>query len=65
MSNKQAKQKKTPLIKTTKRADGATEYIVTKAPQSTLGGKIIIATLAFLLAAGAIASLVLAIVELM
>ena len=54
MSNK--KQKKTPLIKTTKRADGTTEYVVTKSPQSTLGGKIIIAGLAFL---------VLAIIELM
>jgi hypothetical protein len=63
MNNK--KQKKTPLIKTTKRADGTTEYVVTKSPQSTLGGKIIIAGLAFLLAAGAIASLVLAIIELM
>ncbi|MBQ4571175.1 MAG: hypothetical protein IJB21_05740 [Bacilli bacterium] len=64
MSKKVKKQKKTPVIKTTKRADGSTEYVVTKAPQSTLGGKIVIATLALLLAGSAIIALVLVLMQL-
>lgn len=64
MSKKEKKQKKTPLLKTTKRADGATEYVVTKAPQSTLGGKIIITLLALLLGGSAVIALVLVLMQL-
>ncbi len=64
MSKKVKKQKKTPIVKTTKRADGSTEYVITKSPQSTLGGKIIIATLALLLAGSAIIALVLVLMQL-
>ncbi len=64
MSKKSNKQKKTPLLKSTKRADGSTEYTITKAPQSTLGGKIIIAILAALLGGSAIIALVLVLMQL-
>lgn len=64
MSKKVKKQKKTPIVKTTKRADGSTEYVITKSPQSTLGGKIIIATLALFLAGSAIVALVLVLMQL-
>ena len=64
MSKKQNKKQKTPLMKTNKRADGSTEYVITKAPQSTLGGKIIIAVLAALLGGSAIVALVLVLMQL-
>ena len=64
MSKKVKKQKKTPIVKTTKRADGSKEYVITKAPQSTLGGKIIIATLALLLGGSAIIALILVLMQL-
>ena len=64
MSKKVKKEKRTPLMKTTKRADGSTEYVITKSPQSTLGGKIIIAVLAALLGGSAIVALVLVLMQL-
>lgn len=64
MSKKVKKQKKTPIVKTTKRADGSIEYVITKSPQSTLGGKIIITTLALLLAGSAVIALVLVLMQL-
>ena len=64
MSKKVKKQKRTPLMKTTKRADGSTEYVITKSPQSTLGGKIIIFILALLLASSAFVALILVLMQL-
>ena len=64
MSKKVKKQKKTPIVKTTKRADSSKEYVITKAPQSTLGGKIIIATLALLLAGSAVIALIIVLMQL-
>ena len=64
MSKKEKKQKKAPLMKTTKRADGSTEYVITKSPQSTLGGKIIIGLLALLLGGSAVVALVLVLMQL-
>lgn len=58
MSKKEKKQKKTPMVQTSKRADGTTEYSISRAPQSTLAGKIIIVALALLLGGSAIASLI-------
>ena len=58
MSKKVKKQKKSPMVQTTKRADGTTEYSISRAPQSTLVGKIIIVALAILLGGSAIASLI-------
>lgn len=58
MSKKENKQKKQSFIKKTKRADGSSEYSITKAPQQTLWGKVIIITLALLLFGSAILSLV-------
>lgn len=57
------KQKKQSFLKQTKRADGTTEYHVTKSPQETLWGKIIIASLAILLGSTAIISLILILVQ--
>ncbi len=59
MSKKVNKQKKSPMVQANKRADGTTEYSISKAPQSTLAGKIIIIALALLLGGSAIASLIL------
>lgn len=64
MSKKVNKNKRTPLMKTNKRADGSTEYVITKSPQSTLGGKIIIGVLAALLGGSAIVALVLVLMQL-
>lgn len=58
MSKKVKKQKKAPMVQTNKRADGTTEYSISRAPQSTLMGKIIIVALALLLGGSAIASLI-------
>ncbi len=63
MSKKAKKQNKTPLMKSTKRADGSTEYVITKSPQSTLGGKIIIGVLALLLAGSAFIALILVLMQ--
>ena len=64
MSKKEKKQKRTPIMKSTKRADGSTEYVITKSPQSTLGGKIIIGLLALLLAGSAFIALILVLMQL-
>ena len=64
MSKKEKKQKRTPIMKTTKRADGSTEYVITKSPQSTLGGKIILGLLALLLAGSAFIALILVLMQL-
>lgn len=67
MSKKQKKQNKNnkqSFIKSSKRADGTTEIIVTKSPQNTLWGKIIITTLAILLGGSAILGLILVLAQL-
>lgn len=58
------KENKKPLIKTKQRADGNTDYIITKAPQSTVWGKVIIIVLAAMLALGSIVGLILVLLEL-
>lgn len=62
MSKKEKKQKGT--VQSTKRADGTTEYYITKAPQKTVAGKIVIIILAAGLALGTILSLIFALAEL-
>ncbi len=67
MSKKQKKQNKKnkeSFIKSTKRADGTTEIIVTKSPQNTLWGKIIIVALALLLGGSAILGLIFVLAQL-
>ena len=67
MSKKQKKQNKKnkeSFIKSTKRADGTTEIIVTKSPQNTLWGRIIIVALALLLGGSAILGLIFVLAQL-
>ncbi len=64
MSKDKKQQKKEPFLKTNERADGTTEFIVTKAPQKTVFGKIIIVSLAFLLGLGTILSLIFVLAQL-
>ena len=52
------KQQKSHLVEKKTRADGSEEYVITKAPQETIGGKIIICILAALLGGSAIVGLI-------
>ncbi len=62
--NNKNKQKKQSFIKSTKRADGTTEIIVTKSPQNTIWGKVIIICLAALLGGSAILGLIFVLAQL-
>lgn len=62
-TNKQNKSSKAYLAKKTK-GDGTDEYYITKAPQKTLAGKIIIWVLVALMALGSVGSLIIAFIEL-
>lgn len=66
MSKKTKKQNKTSnsLVAKNKKADGTDEYYITKAPQKTLGGKIIIWALVALMALGSLGSLIVAFIQL-
>lgn len=63
MSKKVKKQKKASLIAKKQKADGTDEYYLTKAPQKTVAGKVIIITLAALMALGSIGSLIIAFIQ--
>ena len=58
-----AKKEKKKLIDKKTRADGIDEYYVNKAPQKTVVGKIVIATLAILLGGSAILALIFALAQ--
>ncbi len=63
--NKEKKNpNKKPLIQKHAKADGTDEYYITKAPQKTIGGKIIIWTLVILMGLASLGSLIIAFVEL-
>ena len=64
MSKKVKKQKKAPIVAKTTKANGTDEYYLTKAPQKTVTGKIIIITLAALMALGSVGSLIIAFIQL-
>lgn len=61
---KMTKQKKQPVVQKHQRADGSDEYYISKPPQKTLGGKIIIWVLVILMGAASLGSLIIAFVEL-
>lgn len=61
---KKEKQPKTKLIKTNTKADGSKEVIITKAPQHTIAGKIIVGFLAVALAATGIVGLIIVLCQL-
>ena len=58
------KEKKTPVIVKNKKADGTSEYVVTKSPSKTIFGRIIIAVLAFSMVGVLVAGLIIALLEL-
>lgn len=62
--DKKEKVKKEPFIKTVKRIDGSQEIIVSKAPQKTIVGKIIVILLAVLLGGSTIATLIFTLLQL-
>ncbi len=62
-TNKQNKASKSFVAKN-KKADGTDEYYITKAPQKTLSGKIIIWVLVALMALGSVGSLIIAFIQL-
>ena len=64
MSKKVKKQKKASIVAKNTKANGTDEYYLTKAPQKTVAGKVIIITLAALMALGSIGSLIIAFVQL-
>lgn len=57
-------EEKQGLIKKNTKANGKTEYYITKSPQKTLGGKIVIWTLVALMALASVGSLIIALIEL-
>lgn len=59
-----SKKAKKPLIEKNVKADGTTEYIITKSPQKTLWGRIVICVLAAMLGLGTIAALILVLIQL-
>lgn len=64
MSKKVKKQQKTSIVGKNTKANGTDEYYLTKAPQKTVAGKVIIIALAALMALGSIGSLIIAFVQL-
>ena len=66
MSKKVKKANKTSqsVIKKNTRADGVEEYYITKAPQKTLCGKIMIWLLVGLMALGSVGALIVALIQL-
>ena len=64
MSKKVKKQQKASIVAKSTKANGANEYYLTKAPQKTVTGKVIIITLAALMALGSIGSLIIAFIQL-
>lgn len=66
MSKKTNKQNKVTknIVAKKQKADGTDEYYFTKAPQKTLGGRIIIWTLVALMALGSLGSLIIAFIQL-
>ena len=64
MSKKTKKQQKTSIVGKSTKANGTDEYYLTKAPQKTVSGKVIIIALAALMALGSIGSLIIAFVQL-
>lgn len=61
---KMTKQKKQPVVQKHQRADGTDEYFITRPPQKTVGGKIIIWILVILMGAASLGSLIIAFVQL-
>lgn len=66
MSKKQNKNNKTSksYVQKSTKANGTDEYYITKAPQKTLTGKIIIWILVGLMALGSVGSLIIALIQL-
>lgn len=64
MSKKETKKDKKKTIYTYERADGMKEVVVTKAPQKTVGGKIVIILLAALLGGASIIALIAVLLQL-
>lgn len=66
MSKKENKKKVTSksFVEKSKKANGTDEYYITKAPQKTLAGKIIIWILVGLMALGSVGSLIIALIQL-
>ena len=64
MSKKVKKQQKTSIVEKNTKANGTDEYYLTKAPQKTVAGKVIIIALAALMALGSLGSLIIAFVQL-
>ena len=65
MSKKNQKAPKNKgFVQTSEKANGTKEYYITKAPQKTLVGKIIILTLVGLMALGSVASIIIALISL-
>lgn len=61
---KKTKQKRQPVVQKHQRADGSDEYFITRPPQKTLGGKIVIWILVVLMGAASLGSLIIAFIEL-
>lgn len=66
MSKKQNKANKTSnsFVKKSQKANGVDEYYITKAPQKTIAGKIIVWVLVALMALGSLGSLIIALIQL-
>ena len=52
------------FVQSTEKADGTKEYYISKAPQKTVIGKVIILTLVGLMALGSVASSIIALISL-
>ncbi len=63
MAKNDKKQKKEKFMYTKERADGTKDVIITKSPQKTLWGKIIICTLAILLGGAAVLGLIFVLIQ--
>ncbi len=62
--NQKAPKNNKGFVQASEKANGTKEYYITKAPQKTLAGKIIILTLVSLMALGSIASIIIALISL-
>lgn len=61
---KKQKVKRKPIVEKHTKADGREEYYISKAPQKTIGGKIIIWILVVLMGLASLGGLIVAFIEL-